>query len=96
MSLEYFFQKWLQDGCREEKRQERDTNLPNAISSDDWNNLLAHATSKTLPEQLEGDINKLQSSLPRLKMLEVDTQKPRWDDGISSAEAFQDIMLKHT
>ena len=30
------------------ERQERDTNLPNAISSDDWNSLLAHAKSKTL------------------------------------------------
>ena len=48
MSLEHCFQKWVQDGCREQKRQERDTNLPNAISPDDWNSLLAHAKSKTL------------------------------------------------
>ena len=48
MSLEHCCQKWVQVGRREQKRQERDTNLPNAISTDDWNSLVAHAKSKTL------------------------------------------------
>ena len=46
MSLEHCFHKCVQDGCREQKRQERDTNLPNAISSDCFARANSHSCKK--------------------------------------------------
>ena len=45
--LQKLFKEWVQNQCPEVKRPHRNTDLPNAIDSVDWNRLITHSRNVT-------------------------------------------------